>query len=523
MNKKIIIYLLAAFIAITFIIRLVGLTSSPPGFFCDEASFGYNAYSILETGKDEWGTSFPVFFRALGDYKNPVFVYLLIPAIKVFGLSIFSVRFTVALLGIFSIIAFIYLAYLLSKNKVLALLGGLTMSVLPWHFYYSRIGFEAISYVLFIILALVFFARFLKEEKPLNYFLFGVATIISFFAYSTGRMMVPIMVFAILIIWHKKIFTRINILISSLLAFLFVLILIYDNSIHPAGLIERANSIAIWNNSPGLLTTAKYFLKNYLTHFSPQFLFQSGDFNLRHSSGISSMILTSFIFPLIFGLYYVIKNIKDKFNLFLLSQLVLFPFASSLTIIEEGAQATRSIQVVPFVSLVIAYGLWQIYLSLKGKYPQILYILALFFLSELGFFYFNYFTAYPIKAADYFNYGMPETLKFSLGQETDRYYISRNVLAYNGIDVAFFTNFDPAEYQRTRFITNVRYIDPQKLNPLPNSIAVYSVNDDIKHFNNEELIYTFSYIKPVVKRDENEGFDFYSQESVDRYYVYKYQ
>ena len=90
-RKKIIIYALTAFIAVTFIIRLTGLAFSPPGFFCDETSIGYNAYSVLMTGKDEHGIFLPVFFKAFGDYKNPVYVYLATIPIKLFGLSVYSV------------------------------------------------------------------------------------------------------------------------------------------------------------------------------------------------------------------------------------------------------------------------------------------------------------------------------------------------------------------------------------------------------------------------------------------------
>ena len=51
-------------------LRLYRLKDNPAGFFCDEASIGYNAYSILTTGKDEWGQPWPLFFRAFGEYKK---------------------------------------------------------------------------------------------------------------------------------------------------------------------------------------------------------------------------------------------------------------------------------------------------------------------------------------------------------------------------------------------------------------------------------------------------------------------
>ena len=50
-------------------LRLVALAWNPASLNWDEVSHGYNAYSILMTGKDEWGQLFPLTnFRAYGDY-----------------------------------------------------------------------------------------------------------------------------------------------------------------------------------------------------------------------------------------------------------------------------------------------------------------------------------------------------------------------------------------------------------------------------------------------------------------------
>ena len=56
------------------ILRIYDISANPPGFFADEASFGYNAYSVLHTGKDEHG-QIAVFFEAFGEYKLPVYIY----------------------------------------------------------------------------------------------------------------------------------------------------------------------------------------------------------------------------------------------------------------------------------------------------------------------------------------------------------------------------------------------------------------------------------------------------------------
>ncbi|PIV01434.1 glycosyl transferase, partial [Candidatus Shapirobacteria bacterium CG03_land_8_20_14_0_80_40_19] len=63
-------------VGLAFFLRFIFLTKSPPGFYVDEAAVGYNAYSILKTGADEYGKKFPLFFRSFGDYKMPLNIYL---------------------------------------------------------------------------------------------------------------------------------------------------------------------------------------------------------------------------------------------------------------------------------------------------------------------------------------------------------------------------------------------------------------------------------------------------------------
>src|SRR5689334_2018177 len=75
------------------------LTTNPRGFFIDESSIAYNAYTIAQTGHDEFGISWPLYFRAFGEYKNPVHVYLLAGIYRVTGPSILSARLLSALAG----------------------------------------------------------------------------------------------------------------------------------------------------------------------------------------------------------------------------------------------------------------------------------------------------------------------------------------------------------------------------------------------------------------------------------------
>jgi len=85
-QPKFLLVLICAFFLIT---RVYKIAEIPPSLYWDEASIGYNAYSIAETGKDEWGESFPLHFRAFGEFKLPVYIYSVVPFVKIFGLNEF--------------------------------------------------------------------------------------------------------------------------------------------------------------------------------------------------------------------------------------------------------------------------------------------------------------------------------------------------------------------------------------------------------------------------------------------------
>src|SRR3990167_1382093 len=110
-------WLLAGILALAFVLRVVGLSSFPPGFTPDEASFGYDAYSILKTGKDQWGKPFPLVLESFGDFKSPLYAYLTVPSVAAFGLNKFAVRFPNAILGTLAVLAAYLLAGKLFRSK----------------------------------------------------------------------------------------------------------------------------------------------------------------------------------------------------------------------------------------------------------------------------------------------------------------------------------------------------------------------------------------------------------------------
>src|SRR5579859_3616347 len=95
--KKYIVVLILIFLLGSFL-RFYQLGSIPAGFHRDEAYLGYNAYSILKTGRDMTGHFLPLHLESFL-YSPAGYSYFSIPFIALFGLSPFSVRFAAALFG----------------------------------------------------------------------------------------------------------------------------------------------------------------------------------------------------------------------------------------------------------------------------------------------------------------------------------------------------------------------------------------------------------------------------------------
>src|SRR3990167_8489226 len=100
MSKKILFLtlVLAAFL------RLYQISHYPAGLNADEAALGYNAYSLLLTGRDEHGHVLPVNLESFGDFKPAGYSYLLVPMIKIFGLTEFAVRLPSVLFGVLAVL-----------------------------------------------------------------------------------------------------------------------------------------------------------------------------------------------------------------------------------------------------------------------------------------------------------------------------------------------------------------------------------------------------------------------------------
>ena len=127
MTKKYSNILLGLIILVAFFLRFYKVTSIPPSLNWDETSIAYNAYSILKTGKDEWGQVMPLHFKSFGEYKLPAQIYASIPGIAIFGLNELGVRITPVVYGTLTVLFLYFLVEELFKKKTISFIYNYTL------------------------------------------------------------------------------------------------------------------------------------------------------------------------------------------------------------------------------------------------------------------------------------------------------------------------------------------------------------------------------------------------------------
>lgn len=395
-------------------VRIIGISNNPPGLFSDEAANGYNAFTVWHYGEDEFGHSWPVFFKSFGDYKNPVISYSMAPIIGIFGLNEFSVRLTSVLYGTLSVIA-IYLFAKEMFNSRVALLSSFFIAISPWHIHFSRVGFQLTTSMFWVPLAL-----FLLFKSFVNFKYYPLAltsTIIAYFTYYTPRIYLPLLVLGFFLIYFNKslrLIKKTNFWFFSILATIIFVFLIKE-SLADGTFFSRWSQI---NYSPSIKDT----IIAYKNHFSFNFLFKTGDidfpgqFITRHSvRGMGQLYL--FQLPLlVFAIYKLFKESKEKKSLiFTTFWLLLYPIGSIFASINP--QASRSvIGVIPF-QILSAYGLIAIIAVIKKSVHKNVFIAIYSLIILVSFTHFvKLFSEYPVYAADYWGwqYGPKKIMSYFL-------------------------------------------------------------------------------------------------------------
>lgn len=433
--------LIVGILAFSFLIRLWKIDVVPTSLFGDELDVGYQAYSILKTGRDYSDRLLPLQFKSFTEYRTPLYLYAAVPSVAIFGITPLGVRLPAIIFGTLGVLGLYLLTKEITEDEKISIIASTVLAISPWQIHYSRAAFEVTLLLFVYIYSLYFFLKSLS--KPIYLVISAILFAFAPWVYSTAQLFTPLLIISTMLIWFKKLINKDNIVIKVASVIIFVSIYIpYAVSTFSGAGIERFSTISIFEDIemegkvgekrledlqmfPILEKTGltrlfhnkyQYVLRgivgNYLHAHSSDYLFLKGDGNPRHnSSGGGQLYLIESIF-LLAGLYCFYKlKLKKKRKILVFTLLLLSPVPSALTI--DGANhASRLIIMLIYLPILISCGIWGIYevlpKSLKKCYmPFILFMYSISFINYQH----NYWVHFPLDTEKQWGYGWKEVVE----------------------------------------------------------------------------------------------------------------
>ncbi len=495
MSRKISLSLLTIIIVFGLALRLLQLSTVPPSPDWDEVALGYDAYSIMHTGHDEFGSFMPVVLRSFDDYKPALYAYLTIPSVAILGLTTYAVRVPSVAMGIIGILAIYFLVKELFENRattkkntrnyadVLALVSAFLLAVSPWQIQFSRTAFETNTGLTFNLLIGLFFLKGLK--KPWLLSLSMLLAGLNLMVYQSERVFTPLLVVALVIIYRKELFVITKkYLITAVIVGLLVTLPTITYIISNPDSLNRATGASLLSQKQILTNNyiklkddkdnhdsigslldnrriiyTKQIVAGYIVHFDPNWLFMLGDNPRHHAPGMGLLYLLDLPFLLI-GIYFFLFGMFDKKTKYMiLSWLLLAPIPAAVTF--EVPHAVRTMNLLPMLLILIAIGYISIFESIK-KYSQrgtlykkisYSFYLIIIILAACNFSYYlnQYFVQQNYFNAQVWQYGYAQAVPTieTLQKQYKKIVVSDKApLDQSYIFFLFYLRYPPQQYQR---------------------------------------------------------------------------
>ncbi|HKP93762.1 MAG TPA: glycosyltransferase family 39 protein [Chthoniobacterales bacterium] len=310
------------------------LKQNPPGFYIDESSIAYNAWTIASTGADEHGLAWPLYFRAFGDYKNPVFIYLLAAIFRVTGPGILVARALSATAVVLAAGVLGWLAFRLTRSRRTALLITATALLTPWLFELGRVVIEVALYPLVLALFLLLVQR--ASTKPrwgtLEVVSLAAALALLTYTYSIGRVLAPLLAAGLILFWTRE---RRSQVVLTWCGYAITLIPIALFALrNPSALTDRFRLITYLTPDLSLGAGVWQFVRHYVRNVNPWRLLITGDPNrdqIVHVFGSYQFLAATFVLSVV-GLIVVVRTqLRDPWWRFVLYGCVVALVPASLT------------------------------------------------------------------------------------------------------------------------------------------------------------------------------------------------
>ena len=331
---------------------LVRLGSDPPGLYNDEASIGYNAWTIAHFGVDQYGNHLPLFFPDFGDFKGPIATYMVAPLTLFLPLTSATVRLPSVLCGIAIFLVAARLAWVLTGSRLVSLVTMLLIGVEPWVFLMSHTTMEGnIQMVLCVTLVCWCLAEARQGGRGW-WWGAGASLGVGLFTYSIARLLIPLVALAALASFRRSGGRALRALLLPLLAA--GLLMVAWMLKNPGALTARYGEVGLFAFHPSLLAAAGQFLHNYVTYVTPQFLIFQGDGVLRQTTGFGGVLPPIAVPLILLGIWQLLRRRREPFARFVLVGALLAPIPAALTL--SAPHALRGAGLIPFYAVFMIEG-----------------------------------------------------------------------------------------------------------------------------------------------------------------------
>ena len=465
-----------------FVLRLYQLGKTPIALEWDEVAIGYDAYSILTTGRDQFGKFLPLTFRSLDDWKPPIYEYLTVPSIAVFGLNPFAVRLPSALSGILTVLATYLLTKVIFKQNTVALLAAFFLAISPWHLQFSRAAFEVNLSVAITVFAALLFLKGLKN--PRLFLLSGLLFGLDLFSYHSTRVIGPLLMILMFFLFNKSLPKRLYVTLFFIIFGFFFAVALPILTSSEAQIRFKATNIfdpgaryieekdlpkiyldsrlqdkeagyeldgKIFHNQRLIYTdyeTLKKAFYKYLSHFNFEFLFIRGDAPLHHAPGFGLLYLAELPL-LVIGLIYMVRRSNNHYFLLILSWLLIAPIPASVT--REAPHAVRTELILPMFQIITAAGLVVILKFIKKESNWVLWFtlisISFLFVINNSFYLHQYYVHTNYELSRDWKFGREEAVNFteSIKNNYEKILVSLKVdMPY--IFWLFYSQYPPIQY-----------------------------------------------------------------------------
>ncbi len=401
---------------IAFILRIFHLGSLPFNLMEDEVLSGYVGRFILENGVDLYGNPWPLFyFDKFGDYYIIGPMYLTGLSTFLFGVNAFAVRFPAAFFGSLIVFPVYVFTHFIFKNKKISLMSSLLIAITPWHLILSRSMVEGVIGSTIFLTGIVCFLMFV-EKKKIIWIISGIAlVVVSYFIYHPFRLYAPVAFLPLVLIFptvRKNSFSQLIPLVFVIISFITLTLYISSTPwgkgrfvqtsiFSPLARVEGRLQEQIFNMEGNRILEARIFhnkavgygrefITQYLSYFSPLFLFVQGGAESRYDVPEQGLVYFTYLLLIIASLLPIKTKVKvqDKYLLYYLYLLLLAPVPAAFTYFG-APNIHRSVFFVVLLVIPAAYGLYKL-TSIKKYNVVIVPAVAVLLLGEFLYFWHQY-------------------------------------------------------------------------------------------------------------------------------------